>query len=508
MTEVKPLILLTGATGYVGGRLLVALEKGGHRVRCLARQPDHLSARASPGTEVVRGDLLDLESLRQAMSGVTTAYYLVHSMGSDDSFQKQETASAQNFAQAAVEAGVRRIVYLGGLGRGQDLSPHLASRREVGRILRESGTTTIEFRASIIVGSGSLSFEIVRALVDRLPVMVTPRWVRVRAQPIAIEDVVAYLVSALDVGVDQSEVVEIGGAEAVTYQEMMREYARQRGLKRLMIPVPVLTPRLSSLWLGLVTPVYATIGRKLIDSIPHETVVASDLALRLFDVRPLGIKDAIARAIRNEDQEIAATRWSDALSSRGRERSWGGVRFGSRLVDSRAIELPVSPTEAFRPIERIGGKTGWYYGDWMWTLRGFLDLLFGGAGLRRGRRDPAHLAVGNTVDFWRVESITPDQLLRLRAEMKLPGRAWLQFEVEGRDGGCVIRQTSLFDPVGIPGLAYWYSLAPFHQFVFGGMLKGIARAATEESSDGEPDGEMRREKSGQADQPLGRQAGG
>jgi uncharacterized protein YbjT (DUF2867 family) len=418
------------------------------------------------------------------MAGVTTAYYLVHSMGSDDSFQEQERASAQNFAQAAVEAGVKRIIYLGGLGSGRKLSQHLASRREVGRILRESGVTTIEFQASVIIGSGSLSFEMVRALVDRLPVMVTPRWVRVRTQPIAIEDVVAYLVAGLDAHFDQIEAVEIGGADVVTYQEIMLEYARQRGLKRLMIPVPVLTPGLSSLWLGLVTPVYATIGRKLIDSIPHETVVTSARASTLFDVRPLGIRDAMARALRNEDQEIAATRWSDALSSRGSERSRGGVRFGSRLVDSRAVELQVSPEAAFRPIERIGGKTGWYYGNWMWALRGFLDLLVGGAGIRRDRRHSEHLAVGDTVDFWRVESIIPNRLLRLRAEMKLPGRAWLQFEIEDRDGGCVVRQTSLFEPVGLPGLAYWYSLTPFHQLVFGGMLKGIASAAVKERVDG------------------------
>lgn len=477
MNDDQQLVLLTGATGYVGGRLLAALEGTGRRVRCLARHPENLASRVSAEVEVVQGDLLDGESLRSAMGGVDTAYYLVHSMGSSGSFRRQEKVSAENFARAAREAGVRRIIYLGGLGSGPDLSSHLASRQDVGRILRESGTQTIEFRASVIIGSGSLSFEMVRALVDRLPVMVTPRWVRVRTQPIAIEDIVAYLLAALDVEIDNSEVVEIGGADTVTYQEIMKEYARQRGLKRLMIPVPVLTPRLSSLWLGLVTPIYATIGRKLIDSLPHETVVASDRASRLFDVKTLGIRDAISRALRNEDQEMAATRWSDALSSREKETSWGGVRFGSRLVDSRSVRLPMTAAEAFRPIERIGGKTGWYYGNWMWTLRGFLDLLVGGAGVRRGRRHPEHLEVGDTVDFWRVESITPNRLLRLRSEMKLPGRAWLQFEVEEDSGRAAIRQTSIFDPVGLLGLAYWYGVAPFHGFVFGGMLTGIASAA-------------------------------
>ncbi len=477
MAEPTPLVLLTGATGYIGGRLLSELEQSGRRVRCLARRPEHLESRVSTGTEVVKGDLLDPESLRAAMKGVDSAYYLVHSMGSGDSFQAKERDSARNFARAAAEAGVKRIVYLGGLGSGEDLSPHLKSRQEVGRILRESGVPTIEFRASIVIGSGSLSFEMVRALVDRLPVMITPRWVQVKAQPIAIEDILAYLAVALDVDIDQSEIVEIGGTDVVTYGDIMREYARQRGLRRLMIPVPVLTPRLSSLWLGLVTPIYATVGRKLIDSVPHETVVTNDAARRLFKIEPIGIRMAISRALRNEDREIATTRWSDALSSRGDHKQWGGVRFGSRLVDSRAVELPVSPSEAFKPIQRIGGKTGWYYGNWMWTLRGFLDLLIGGAGLRRGRRDPERLVPGDTLDFWRVEAIKPGELLRLRAEMKLPGRAWLQFEIDEREDGCLLRQTSLFDPVGLLGLAYWYALTPFHGLVFGGMLKGIATAA-------------------------------
>lgn len=479
MSSVNRVILLTGATGYVGGRLLKALEARGERVRCLARRPEFLRPRVGASTEVVGGDVQDLASLREAMRGVDTAYYLVHSMGSATDFAEQDRRAAENFAGAALKAGVRRIVYLGGLGSGPALSPHLASRQEVGRILRESGVPTLEFRASIIIGSGSVSFEMIRSLVDRLPVMVTPRWVRIRAQPIAVEDVIAYLIAALDVETEGS-VVEIGGADRVSYQEIMLEYARQRGLKRLMIPVPVLTPRLSSLWLGLVTPVYASIGRELIDSIPHETLVNDDAAARLFDVRPRGIKESITRALTNEDQELAVTRWFDALSSRGSERKWGGMRFGSRLVDSRSARVPVNPERAYAPIQRIGGETGWYYGGWLWRLRGFLDLLVGGAGLRRGRRDPEHLLAGDTVDFWRVEDIEPGRLLRLHAEMKLPGRAWLQFEVLPDGDGCLIRQTSIFDPVGLPGLLYWYGLYPVHALVFAGMLRGIARAATRE----------------------------
>ena len=467
------LVLLTGATGYVGGRLLKTLETGGERVRCLARRPEFLQPRVAESTQVVKGDVLDPPSLVAAMEGVDTAYYLVHSMASSRSFEEEDRRAATNFARAAREAGVRRIVYLGGLGGGPQLSPHLASRQEVGRILRGSGVPTIEFRASIVIGSGSLSFEMIRALVDRLPVMVTPRWVRIRGQPIAIEDVVAYLVAALDVQFDGSAVAEIGGADQVSYREIMQEYGRQRGLKRLMIPVPVLTPWLSSLWLGLVTPVYSSIGRKLIDSIPHETIVKNDLALGLFDIRPRGIREAIERALRNEDEEMAATRWSDALSSRTATRSWGGVRFGSRLVDSRSARVSCRPAEAFKPIRRIGGQTGWYYANWLWRVRGFIDLLAGGAGLRRGRRDPDRLLPGDTVDFWRVEAFEPDRLLRLFAEMKLPGRAWLQFEVEEDGAGSIIRQTSIFDPVGLLGLLYWYALYPLHSLIFAGMLRGI-----------------------------------
>lgn len=473
-------VLLTGATGYVGGRLLTALEARDVGVRCLARRPEHLRTKVGADTEVVQGDVLDEASLRAAMDGIETAYYLVHSMGSSGSFEERDRAAAETFARAARAAGVRRIVYLGGLGRGNGLSTHLASRQEVGRILRESGVPTIEFRASVIIGSGSLSFELVRALVDRLPVMVMPRWVSTPAQPIAIEDVIAYLVAALDLDLQESRVFEIGGSERSSYRGLMREYARQRGLRRLMVPVPVLTPGLSSLWLGLVTPIFARVGRKLIDSLPYETLVRDDSAREVFGVQPRGMREAIARAMANEDREIAQTRWTDALSSVGDEPHWGGVKFGSRLVDSRSADVEASPDVAFRPIERIGGATGWYHADVLWRVRGLIDLLVGGAGLRRGRRDQRQLAVGDTVDFWRVEAVEPGRLLRLRAEMKLPGRAWLQFEVEGDGRRSTIRQTALFDPVGLPGLLYWYALYPVHQYVFAGMLRAIAHEAARE----------------------------
>jgi len=318
----------------------------------------------------------------------------------------------------------------------------------------------------------------IRALVERLPVMITPRWVEVEAQPIAVDDLLAYLVAALEVPLAESRVFEIGGADRVSYGDLMREYARQRGLRRTMVRVPVLTPRLSSLWLGLVTPLYARVGRKLIESIKHPTIVRDFSALEAFPVQPRGSREAIAAAIRNEDREIAESRWYDAFSSGGEGRDWAGVRLGRRLVDSRKRDVDVGPEDAFAPIRRIGGETGWYAYDWLWRLRGLLDLLVGGVGVRRGRPAPEGAHKGDALDFWRVEAYEPDRLLRLSAEMKLPGRAWLEFEVVPREGGATIRQTALFDPAGLGGLAYWYGLYPLHSLVFSGMLHGIARAAT------------------------------
>jgi uncharacterized protein YbjT (DUF2867 family) len=474
----RKLILLTGATGYIGGRLLKALEGAGYQVRCLARRPDFLKARVSPGTQITQADCLDPESLAPAMEGVHTAYYLVHSMGSSEKFEEDDRRAAHNFADAARQAGVRRIVYLGGLGESkQGLSTHLRSRQEVADILRSSGISTIEFRASIVIGSGSFSFEMIRALVQRLPVMICPRWVAVKAQPIAVEDVIAYLLKALDLPSGQSTTYEIGGANQVSYGEIMQEYARQSNLRRWMISVPVLTPHLSSLWLGLVTPVYATIGRKMVDSLRNPTLVNNPSALAAFDVKPMGLRDAIARAIVSEDREFAQTRWSDALSSAGLTPQWGGVLFGTRLVDSRTVQVDVPPSAAFAPIRSIGGSNGWYFANLLWKLRGALDLLVGGVGLRRGRRDPHNLMAGDALDFWRVESIEQDRELRLVAEMKIPGRAWLQFEVTPNSSGCVIRQTAIFDPAGLGGLLYWYALYPVHKWMFHGMLRNIAAAA-------------------------------
>jgi len=428
------------------------------------------------------------------MDGVHTAYYLVHSMGSSGKFEEEDRQAARNFAASARQAGVRRIIYLGGLGaEGQSLSAHLRSRQEVADILRSSEVPTIEFRASIVIGSGSLSFEMIRALVQRLPVMICPRWVGVKAQPIAVEDVIAYLVEALALPVGKEAVYEIGGTDQVSYGEIMQEYARQCGLRRWMIPVPVLTPRLSSLWLGLVTPIYARIGRKLVDSMRNPTLVQNPSALEVFAIRPRGLKEAIERALHNENLEFAETSWSDALSSSGKARSWGGVRLGTRLVDSRTLRVSVAPAAAFAPIRRIGGARGWYFAGFLWWLRGFLDLLVGGVGMRRGRRNAETLAVGDALDFWRVESFEPDRRLSLAAEMKVPGRAWLQFEVEPIDSqpnseGSNICQTAIFDPAGLGGLIYWYALYPVHRWIFAGMLAAIAASAEAEAGTTPPRG--------------------
>jgi uncharacterized protein YbjT (DUF2867 family) len=446
---VKPLVLIAGATGYVGGELLKRLLDAGYAVRCLARRPEALRAKALPGLEVVEGDVLNSASVRAAMTGVGSAYYLVHSMGSTQSFEEQDRTGAQNFANAAREAGVRRIIYLGGLGHSTDqLSAHLRSRQEVGEILRSAGVPVIEFRASVVIGSGSLSFEMIRALVERLPVMIAPRWVSVDAQPIAIADMLAYLLAALDYPVASSNIFEIGGSDRVSYGGLMREYARQRGLRRLVISVPFLTPRLSSLWLGLVTPLYVRVGRKLIDSIRHSTVVEDPSALTEFGIRPYGFREAISAAINADTRHLK--------------------------IDSRMIHVNASQADAFAPIRRIGGAGGWYYANWRWQLRGWMDKLVGGVGMRRGRRDPDSLCVGDVVDCWRVEAIEPDHLLRLVAEMKLPGRASLEFEVTRDSTGSVIRQTASFDPLGLLGRIYWYSVLPFHHYVFRGMLQGIA----------------------------------
>lgn len=452
-------ILLTGATGYIGGRLLHALEEGGFAVTCLARHPEHVDAHRA-ATEIVGGDCLDERSLDAAMDGVDQAFYLVHSMASGSSFAARDREAAATFGRAARRAGVRRIIYLGGLGHDADsLSTHLKSRVETGEVLRKSGVPVIEFRASIVIGAGSLSFEMIRALVERLPAMICPKWVDTRTQPIAIDDVLAYLRAALDLPAGRQGVFEIGGPEVVSYGDMMREYARLRGLRRLLVPVPVLTPRLSGLWLGLVTPAQARVGRALVEGLRNPTVVRSPEALATFSIRPMALSDAFARAI---DE--------------------GGL--AQLKTDRRIAVVDAPPARAFAPIRRIGGATGWYFADGLWRLRGWMDRAMGGAGMPRSRRDADACAVGDLIDGWRVQAYVPDRLLRLSAGLKLPGRGWLEFRVDPLDGGrrALIRQTATFDPRGVAGRLYWYAVLPLHALVFRGLIRRIARHAVRDGT--------------------------
>ncbi len=478
-TGLRRLILLTGATGYVGRELLKELESRDFRVRCMVRRPGALQGTNPETTEIVRGDVFDPSSIESALHGVDTAFYLVHSMSSSGEFERQDRQAAANCAAAARGCGIRRIVYLGGLGdRSTSLSAHLRSRHEVGDLLRSSGVQTIELRSSIVIGSGSFSFEMIRALVERLPIMITPKWVATPTQPIAISDLLSYLVAALNIEVEGNRTCEVGGPDRCSYGVLMRQYAAERGLRRLMIPVPVLTPWLSSLWLALVTPYYARVGRKLVDGLQNPTVVRDDSALTLGTVQPLGLRESIRKALSDEDRQFGEYRWLELIERRGARRGWGGMRIGTRLFDVRETRVNAEPERVFAAVERIGGETEWYYGDWLWQLRGLMDQLLGGAGLRRGRRDPEHLRAGDTVDFWRVEVVDPPRRLRLTAEMKVPGRAWLEFQVEGSRSASLLRQSAIFDARGLFGLAYWYALYPVHSLIFGGMLRNIAHAAT------------------------------
>ena len=449
-------VLVTGATGYIGGHLRPLLDALGHDVRALVRDPDGADRRSFGTARVVGGDLLDRGSLGPALQGIDTAYFLVHSMRAGAQFEELDRTAAANFASAARGAGVRRIIYLGGLGGSATPdSTHLRSRHEVGEILRrECGPVqVIELRASIVIGAGSTSFEMIRALVERLPVMVTPRWVSVLSQPIGIDDVLAYLVASLDLPAGPHRLYEIGGSNRLSYGAIMREYARQRGLRRVMIPVPVLTPRLSSLWLAIVAPRYARVGRCLVESLRYPTVVNDTAALRDFAIEPRGIADAVHAAIAARDEHSPR-----------------------RFVDARSVRIAVPAAAAFNAIRRIGGRNGWYYGDWLWQLRGGMDRLVGGVGMHRGRRDPDDLVVGDALDCWTVQSYEPNRLV-LAAEMRLPGSATLEFTVADDGAGSVIRQTAVFEPRGVAGFAYWYSVWPLHQLVFAGMLRGMARFA-------------------------------
>jgi uncharacterized protein YbjT (DUF2867 family) len=493
-------VLVTGATGYIGGRLVPSLLERGHEVVCAARTPAKLDARPwRSDVEVARVDVLDRSSLDAAMTGVDAVYHLVHSMDGQDSFAERDRRAAANVRDAATVAGVGRIVYLGGLGRADDaLSDHLRSRQEVGEVLAEGPVPVTELRAAIIIGSGSASFEMLRHLVEVLPVMTTPRWVTTRCQPVAVRDVLAALCDVLEAEVAAGQVYELGGPDVLTYAELMQTYAEVAGLRRrIILPVPVLTPRLSSLWVGLVTPLPTGLARPLIDSLVNEVVVVDDAFQRDLPREMIPVAEALRLALaRVQDLDVATT-WASAggpvvPASAGSTRDgavrgvrgpedpqpedpgWAG---GTVFADERTVHADAPPAAVFAAVSAIGGARGYHSASWMWEVRGILDKLAGGIGLRRGRRHPTQLGVGEVVDFWRVEALERPGLLRLHAEMKLPGEAWLEFRITPEGDGSRLTQRARFHPRGLWGRLYWAVLVPFHGLIFPRMARELAEEA-------------------------------
>lgn len=472
----KPQVLITGVTGYVGGRLRHSLENENYQVRCLVRSESSIPLELPASTQYMVGEIFDRNALLAALKNVDVAYYFVHSMRETRDSSKIDRAHAASFAELAAKSGVKKIIYLGVLGNSyqEDLSPYLRNRHEVGHVLRANAgeVQVIEFRSSFVLGAGSLSFELVQALVDKLPIMMIPKWGTTLTQPIAVQDLLHYLVKAINCPLEGNPIFEIGGQDRVSYQELMKEYARQKNLKRWILSLPLLSTRLSSLFLSLVTPIYARVGKKIIESAKVSTIVHDPLALHVFNMKPIGHREAIQKAI---DQEIPESRWNDPASSGIGRRDWSSAHFGSRFADVKEYVVACSPDQAFSPIQKIGGKCGYYSADWLWKLRGFLDLVAGGIGCRRGRRDPENLRPGDVIDFWRVIAYTPNRSLKLLAELKIPGRAILEFTVQPHAQGAKIEQKVTFDPIGAGGILYWYFLYPVHAFIFHRMLKGIVK---------------------------------
>lgn len=482
-----PRSLVTGATGYVGGRLVPELFDAGHTVRVLVR--DEAKARThgwADKAEISVGDATERADVARALQDVDVAYYLLHSIGTGEGFADTEKAIAANFAEAAAEAGVQRIIYLSGMvPADEELSEHLRSRDAVAEVLLQSGVPTTVLQAGIIIGSGSASFEMLRYLTERLPVMVAPQWVHSRIQPIAIRDVLRYLVGSADMPRPINRRFDIGGPDVLTYLEMMQRYAAVAGLsKRHALPVPVLSPWLSSHWVGLITPVPAALAKPLVESV-RNTVVAAERDIAEFVPDPpeglLGFERSVELALNKIQNLDVPTRWSSATTPNApsdplpSDPNWAG---GSLYTDDRTREVRASPVQLWRVIEGIGGVNGWYSWPLAWRVRGLIDRAVGGPGLRRGRRDDNQLVVGDAVDFWRVEETDDKSFLRLRAEMRVPGLAWLEMYVGSTDhGSTTFRHRALFHPRGLLGHAYWWAVWPFHGIIFGAMQRNIARAA-------------------------------
>jgi uncharacterized protein YbjT (DUF2867 family) len=476
--------LVTGVTGYIGGRLVPKLLNEGYKVRVLSRDASRLQGRRwADDVEIVEADVLEPETLPKALENIDVAYYLIHSMSgnSNANFHERDMQAARNFGEAAKAHSVERIIYLGGLGNPDDeLSEHLSSRQQTGEVLRQSGIPVTEFRAAIVVGSGSKSFEMIRYLSERVPVMICPSWVYSKVQPIAIRNVLQYLVTAIEKPETRNEIIEIGGDSVITYADMMRIYAKINGLKRFLIPVPVLSPGLSSHWVHWMTPIPAALARPLIEGLKNDVVVQNDKARQLFpEISPFSYQKAVELAIARIDTDDVETTWNDALiSSKGDERPVVLETKQGLNIERRIRKVDASQQQVFKTFTSLGGEKGWLTFEWAWKLRGMVDRLVGGVGFRRGRRDPQQLRVGDALDFWRVEAIKQNELLRLRAEMKVPGRAWLELQATSIDKEQTkLVQTAYFAPKGLLGLCYWYGLYPIHSLIFSSMIDHIAKEA-------------------------------
>ena len=471
-------ILVTGSTGYVGGRLVPEILELGYNVRVFVRNPERLKNRAWYNkVDIFEGDVLKLDSLKNIFNGIDVAYYLIHSMSHYNNFEETDLKAADNFCIAAKESNLKKIIYLGGLaGSSATLSKHLLSRQNTGNVLRESGIDITEFRAGVIVGSGSLSFEMIRNLSERIPVMICPKWIYTKTQPIAIVNIIEYLIETITIDIPKNQIFEIGGKDVLTYGDMIKVYSKIRKLKRFLIPVPVLTPALSSYWVHWTTPLSANITRPLVQSLKNESIVTNISANKYFsNIKLISYKKAVNTALEKLNKAIVETSWSDALSSsKGKDIIVDIQSIEGLIVEKRSVLVKNNEKNIFSYLLCLGGTNGWLYGNFLWIIRGYIDLLVGGVGLRRGRRNPTELKQGDALDFWRVEKISLNKLIRLKAEMKLPGNAWLQYEIIPiNNQQCELIQSAYFAPKGLGGLAYWYILYPIHKIIFSGLINTI-----------------------------------